>query len=218
MTTMNVEQVVTAVREWAAARNAQFKYYWPVKGGWEGWVQVDLTAFILAHDSTEEILREQPIFPNARQRVDLLINADQRPAQQVGVEIKAQSFDNAGRFIAGVDDDLAKLENVDDAYHASTRVMVAIAFNQATLDELLGIEKDRHRVFWTVYTGEVAVAIAIRTGDDWLNPYVKQESMAARSQPGASTSGFGTPADFGAEATFPALAGQFEPASLQAGR
>jgi hypothetical protein len=28
-------------------RNNDLKYYWPVKGGWEGWIQVDLVALCL---------------------------------------------------------------------------------------------------------------------------------------------------------------------------
>jgi hypothetical protein len=52
MTTINFNQFLGYVRDWARLRDPNFKYYWPVKGGWEGWVQVDLTAYILTVNPT----------------------------------------------------------------------------------------------------------------------------------------------------------------------
>ena len=74
MTTITVEQFKGYNQDWGKLRNNQFKYNWTVHGGWEGWIQVDLVAYILSEDSTIEILREQPIYTNPRKRVDLLLN------------------------------------------------------------------------------------------------------------------------------------------------
>src|SRR3954469_9218286 len=98
MTTINTGQFTDAVRAWCTVRDQSFRFYWPVKGGWEGWIQVDLTAFIISQLPTLEILREQPIYRNNRQKVDLLINADQDPDNQIAVELKAQSFENRNAF------------------------------------------------------------------------------------------------------------------------
>lgn len=171
MTTINVEQFGRGVVDWAGRRGGQFASNWPVKGGWEGWIQVDLTAHILSIDSAIDVLREQPVFANSRQRCDLLLNTNQMPAHQIVVEIKAQSFDNRDRFITGVAGDLDKFTTLDSAYQRSTGVMLAMPFSPESLAELLAIERDGHRVFHTIFIGEVAIAIAVRTADHgWLNP------------------------------------------------
>ncbi len=213
MTTMSVDDFVAAARQWAAVRDATFKYYWPVKGGWEGWIQVDLTAFILSHDSTVEILREQPIFVNPRQRVDLLLNADQLPAQQIAVEIKAQSFQNQDAFVDGVVEDLDKLSGVDDAYADTTAIMFALPFSQAALDETLGLEIDDHRIFLQVFTGEVAGLMAVKTAEaGWINPYHNTRKAARATGKAAPVTGFGAPAGSGVAAAFGPLSGTAAPA------
>jgi hypothetical protein len=201
MTTMNVDNFVAAIQQWAAFRNDQFRHYWPVKGGWEGWVQVDLTAFILSHDPTVEILREQPIFRNPRRQVDLLLNAYQPPAQQIAVEIKAQSLENQGSFVDGVVKDLEKLDRVNDAYTDTTRMVVGLPFSRPALDETLGLEIDDHRIFLEVFRGEVAVVAAVWTADrGWINPY--GYNAPGLTGMGAPTTGFDTPPGLGATAGF----------------
>ncbi|HEY3506469.1 MAG TPA: hypothetical protein VGN37_27230 [Actinocatenispora sp.] len=171
MTTINVDQFGRAVIDWAGRRGGQFASNWPVKGGWEGWIQVDLTAHILSADSAIDILREQPVFANSRQRCDLLLNTNQMPAHQIVVELKAQSFDNRDRFITGVESDLDKFNTLDYAYQRSTCVMLAMPFSPESLAELLGVERSGHRIFQTIFIGEVACAVAIRTADHgWLSP------------------------------------------------
>jgi hypothetical protein len=202
MTTINTAQFVDAVQNWAKLRDPSFKFYWPVKGGWEGWIQVDLTAFIIDKLPTLDILREQPIFKNERQKVDLLINADQNPDNQIAVEMKAQSFENRDRFIKLVESDLDKLTDMNPAYAYTTCVVLAATFNQATLDELLGLERDDHEIFWTISVSrEVAFAVAEWNGiDGWVYPDVR--AGGARRKPtrprraGSSTMGFGPASAF----------------------
>lgn len=171
MTSINVDQFAVAITQWARARNNQFARNWPVKGGWEGWVQVDLTAHILAVDSSIDILREQPVYANNRQRCDLLLNSNDVPAGQIPVEIKAESFDNSGRFINGVEDDLDKFDGRNGAYLNSTCVMLAMPFSQGSYDELLALQRGGHRIFHSIFVGEVACAMAVwSAGHGWLSP------------------------------------------------
>ncbi|BCJ37474.1 hypothetical protein Athai_49770 [Actinocatenispora thailandica] len=171
MTTITVDQFAVASTQWARLRNGQFARNWPVKGGWEGWVQVDLTAHIIAADSRIDILREQPVYANNRQRCDLLLNADEVPADQIPVEIKAESFDNRGRFINGVEEDLDKFDGRDGAYLNSTCVMLAIPFSQGGYDELLALQRGGHRIFHSIFIGEVACVMAVwMPGRGWLSP------------------------------------------------
>jgi hypothetical protein len=224
---MTIEEFLAALQDWAKPRDPNFKYYWPVKGGWEGWIQVDLTAFIIDRLATVEILREQPIYQNGRQLVDLLINTNEPPGKQIAIEIKAQSFENRTRFITGVVADLNKFETVDTAYQDTPAIMVAIPFNQATLDEVIGLERDDHPVFASIYLGEIAIAVAVWTAErGWINPGVPQQQAAAQpaGQPehGVPTTGFsaaaGTDSDSSSSGLFPTLTSAPAAADQMAGR
>lgn len=176
MSTISVNQFLKETITWAKIRNDQFKYYWPVKGGWEGWIQVDLVAHLLAIDNTLEVSREQPIFNNAAQRVDLLLNSDQLAEHQIPVEIKAESFYNrANPFVRGLRNDYHKLEyNLPYAFSNSSRVVLAFPFNQQSLNEVLEI-RDIHNhnqpIFSTLYIGEVALCATVYdAGRGWHKP------------------------------------------------
>lgn len=170
MSTITVDGFVTGTIQWAQARNQQFRFNWPVKGGWESWVQVDLTAYLLAQESTLEILREQRIYTGL-QKVDLLLNTDQATDDQIPVEIKAESFENRmDPFVQGVRDDIEKLSQERNAdFSECTSIMLALPFSQQSLDAVLRIQADGHAIFTSVYIGEVAVAVAVYTErDGWL--------------------------------------------------
>jgi hypothetical protein len=130
MTLVTVEALKALSIAWAGARGAGFAYNFPVKGGWEGWCQVDLVAFVLARDSTYDIVREQPNVLDAGQRVDLLANAQQQPEEQVIVEMKAESLSNQAAFVGGVSSDVDKLSNGRrQPWQRSRCAVLAIAFS-----------------------------------------------------------------------------------------
>jgi hypothetical protein len=173
MTTLTVEQFASLVVDWSKRREQQFRYNWVVKGGWEGWIQVDLTAYMLSADSTIEVLREQPIYTSDRKRTDLLLNSTLATDAQIPVEIKAESFENRGAgFVSGVLEDLAKLNDERNAhYSGSTCVMLAVPFSPESLARVDGIEFGGHRIFARIYQGEVACSIAVWTAENgWLSP------------------------------------------------
>lgn len=172
MVAITVDQFIDHVIAWAQDRAVQFKFNWPVKGGWEGWIQVDLTAYLLNIDSAYEILREQPIYADPRQRVDLLLNASMGGDCVIPVEIKAESFENRmGPFISGTKNDIRKLnDDRNTDYSETTCVMISIPFSQESLKAISEIEEDGHRIFRTIYVGEVAIAVAIYTeASGWLH-------------------------------------------------
>lgn len=169
MSSLNPQQFVDAVIQWANARNAQFKFNWPVKGGWEGWVQVDLTGFILATDGSIDILREQPIYKNPFQRTDLLLNTNLPKAEQIPVEIKAESFENHAQFFNGVNADVAKLTNERNIdYAQSVAVMLAIPFSPEGYQQVLDLTVNGQRIFTAVFIGEVACLMAIWQDGNWV--------------------------------------------------
>ena len=100
MAVISIDTFADLTARWSAGHDNYFKRLWPVKGGWEGWIQVDLTAFVLQCNDTVDILREQRIYRNERQATDLLINASSAAPSVFPVEIKAQSFENRDRFAA----------------------------------------------------------------------------------------------------------------------
>lgn len=171
MSQLSYDGFLAKTRAWAGSRNTSFQYYWPVKGGWEGWIQVDLTANILSHESTIDILREQPVFENPRQLVDLLLNAE-APAAQVLVEIKAQSFQNHANFVPGVQEDIEKLSHRDNEHRRSDCVVLAVAFSREARDGVLQISPDGYPIFRDIYLSpEIAVLAAVWTATQgWIMP------------------------------------------------
>ena len=174
MANFTIATFSNAVIDWANNRAGSFKNNWVVKGGWEGWIQVDLVSYILSQDSSYDILREQPIYLNTRKKTDLLLNANMMdPDDQIPVEIKAQSWENRGNIVNGVEADLDKLdeERADD-YDSSSCVMLAIVFEETSYNAILRIRRNDHAIFNSIYNDtEVAILMAAWTSDNgWLNP------------------------------------------------
>ncbi len=161
-----------AVIAWANQRNSSFKNNWVVKGGWEGWIQVDLVAYILSVDSTYDILREQPIYASSnRRRVDILLNTNLMTDNQIAVEIKAESIENRmNPFINGIRDDIQKLdEDRNSNFSECDCIMMALPFSPESLEAVRKIKENDQPIFNTIFTGEVAICFAIyKETDGWL--------------------------------------------------
>lgn len=101
-------------------------------------MQADFAAFILSKDNTIEILREQPIYKNGQQRVDLLFNDGDNPppvAQMLAIEIKCQSFDNRNAFTAGMGQDVQKMAqgNISNYYQGIQTAAMGFCFEQTAV-------------------------------------------------------------------------------------
>ena len=164
------------VVQWAASRNCAFKHYWPVKGGWEGWIQVDLAASILKADNSIHVLRDQPIYCT-NDRVDLLLNASSL-GKQVAMEIKAQSFDNRGKFALAVQEDMNRLTfQRDDKFSRADCLMLALPFDRIALDQVLAMEWRNRRVFRNfsgfIEKPEIACCMAAwNSASEWHQPLI----------------------------------------------
>jgi hypothetical protein len=171
MATFTTDTFQEAAAAWAGQRNDSLKNNWVVKGGWEGWIQVDLVAFILSKDSSFEILREQPIYKAPRRKVDLLLNTNLPTKNQIAVEIKAESWENRmNPFINGIRNDIIKLtEDRNSNFKKCDCIMMAVPFNDESLLEVNNIEINDQPIFNTIYTGEVAVCCAVyKEAGGWL--------------------------------------------------
>src|SRR3954447_1288326 len=191
-----VDTFVAASIQWADKRNSQFKYNWPVKGGWEGWIQVDLCAYILSVDSTYDILREQAIFTNALKRADLLLNTELATSKQIPVEMKAESFENRGtNFVNGVRDDVTKITNERATpYAQASCVNVAFPFSPESLQAVESIQQNGHRIFATVFKKEIAMCVAV-----WKYPGGWVTMIEEGGEPAYDISAFAGSGDDGME-------------------
>ena len=116
---------------WFEMYQDQFKLYYPLKGGWEAWVQASVAGFIINKDSTIDILREQMIFAGSQQKVDWLLNNDSHSiATKVAIELKCQSIGNEKDFTIGLKADIAKLaqENLKVPFKGCHTAVVGICF------------------------------------------------------------------------------------------
>ena len=171
---MTLDKFIGYLIEWTKDRGGQLKYNWPVKGGWEGWIQVDLVAHILNINNTHNILRDQPIYQNNLKRVDLLIQDGESSTEAIAVEIKAESLENQKSFIGGVIDDVSKLETERNTnYQNSKALVIAVAFSRESVDALLGIKHpaSQTKIFTNIcqFQSEVAILIAVKDGSNPWN-------------------------------------------------
>ncbi len=170
---INPEQFQDVVRRWAHARQGRFRFTWPLKGGWEGWVQVELMAYFFELDRTQDIRREQPIYRNQRERVDLLLNCDADGRDRIPVEIKAQSLENNDRFIQGVEEDMSWLkERRNQDYQHCRCIAMALCFDSDTADYLRrDLKVDDRRIFSEIYrTHEMSICTARLSHDnEWIH-------------------------------------------------
>ena len=121
---------------WFQEYEKQFKLYYPLKGGWEAWVQASVAAYIIEDNSTVDILREQLVFYGSQQKVDWLLNDSyQSVDSKIAIELKCQSFENEKKFTSGLESDIAKLAeaNLKVVYRGCQTVVVGICFTNAAL-------------------------------------------------------------------------------------
>lgn len=128
---INFNDFATGVTQWCEQRSPFFRDLWVLHGGWEAWIQADLAAFLLKKNTTYDILREQSVYQNNRQKVDWLFNDSGMEIQKILIELKAQSFRNAQNFIPGMQSDIDKLRenNVKFEYLNSQKGAMGIYFD-----------------------------------------------------------------------------------------
>lgn len=104
----------TYLFKWAETNKERFKLFWPLKGGWEQWVQAEVAAYILKQNSAYDILREENIYEGSQLRADWVLNRGIDESATIAVELKCQrGSDLEGKeFLIGIESDINKLQNL----------------------------------------------------------------------------------------------------------
>lgn len=138
--TIYFDNFANEILQWCTTAAGRFKMFWPLKGGWEAWVQAEVAAYLLHQNSAYDVLREQPIYQNGRQSVDWLLNdSSMSVVNKIAIELKCQSLGNSQAFIQGVQHDIVKLNigNLKPEYQNCQRGMMVIYFDSQARDWVL---------------------------------------------------------------------------------
>ena len=125
------------IRNWAQDNVDKISRAYALKGGWEGWAQVEIALLLedhLAHlgrglnIESMTASREVAVYQNPRQFADLVIGVHHGRAQDhIIVELKCESQFNATNFITGIMNDLAKIEDgIKPEYQPAMRFVYGI--------------------------------------------------------------------------------------------
>ncbi|THV02295.1 hypothetical protein K435DRAFT_792650 [Dendrothele bispora CBS 962.96] len=115
---MDQSGIMNTIAKWGNDNGAKLEGAYRLKGGWEGWAQVEL-ALVLKQmfetnnpGSTIEVTREDPVYSGGTQRSDILITT-RKGAQHFTnmIELKCESIANAANFTRQVSEDCAKVNN-----------------------------------------------------------------------------------------------------------
>ena len=133
MAEISIQEFLDYVEEWMTAHESAIAKMWPQQGGWEGWAQAEIFAFILKKNSAYDMLREQHVFNEARQACDFLLNSHSPVKDKVIVELKCQSFGNYKKFAKGLAEDTKKLiDDVKKEYAGSSLLIIGAYFTDKT--------------------------------------------------------------------------------------
>lgn len=103
-----ISEIVLWMRTRVAPLNVQ-PYY--SKGGWEGWVQVELAMWLTSRGYN--VIRENRIYDYNYYRADLIINENVNPNNLIVIEIKCQSvLSTEKHVIEGFCNDVNRLESL----------------------------------------------------------------------------------------------------------
>lgn len=101
---------ITKIFTWAQGKRAEIERAFNMKGGWEGWLQVELALCLegnpslLGFSSVETVEREQHVYNNDRDAVDLLVGTSHavpnRPTTRTRhmIELKCESVNQDCRL------------------------------------------------------------------------------------------------------------------------
>jgi len=195
----------SALKNWCESRYNEFQRYWPLNGGWEGWVQVDFAAYLQKIAPLVTLYREKKIYTNKRKRVDWLVNGDaSNPQKKIAVEIKCLSggilnaknpIIELEKFIAGIKKDKNKLsqKNISIDNRGCQTAIVAINFALDAQDYLKSEGLER---IYTTENGEVEIWAQLLYA--WFQPDLANPTLTSSS----SAAQFGSPGSFNSPGLF----------------
>ncbi|MGJ5048982.1 hypothetical protein ACQR18_29265 [Bradyrhizobium oligotrophicum] len=128
---INAKQVLEGLGAWVQARGQQgLALVSPLQGGYEAWFQADFGGY-LNSVKPGDVAREQPVYLNSSERVDLLINPTSDYDKQILIEVKTQRTNQLGiALISEVQSDLDKLDkNRNNLYTETDAYMLVITID-----------------------------------------------------------------------------------------
>lgn len=129
MVVLSENDFLRIVGGWIEKNEQKIRNMWPQKGGWEEWAKTDIYDDIVQLDSSYDILREQPIFTGGRD-ADFLLNHSSGTSQQVGIEMKCQSFENYKKFTDGLLKDVEKFKYLKPDKQGIVQLVIGLYFTE----------------------------------------------------------------------------------------
>ncbi|KAK7459554.1 hypothetical protein VKT23_009537 [Stygiomarasmius scandens] len=133
---MDQNGIMNAIVDWGNANGPKLEGAYKLKGGWEGWTQVEL-ALVLKKmfeqsnaGAAIEVTREDPVYSGGNQRSDLLITTRNGAQHFTNMfELKCEGIANAANFVGQVRDDCTKVDSgvINAAYRPCKAWVVAFS-------------------------------------------------------------------------------------------
>jgi hypothetical protein len=153
------DEVLEGLKAWALARGIQgLTLVSPLTGGYEAWFQADFGGYINSV-KPGDVAREQPVYKNTSERVDLLINPTSDYDKQILIEVKTQRIGQTGiNLINEIQGDLDKLDvNRKNLYTETDAFMLVITIDQLGAQSLME---------WTPSNGTTRIFNQLQTNSD----------------------------------------------------
>ncbi|KAJ4490752.1 hypothetical protein J3R30DRAFT_131739 [Lentinula aciculospora] len=169
-TTMSVVEknsVMEKILEWAndVVNAEKIEKAYNQKGGWEGWVQVELAMYlqkVLGGQGIATILREQNVYNGNSQKCDFLIKTQKENGEYFTnmFELKCESSGNAGKFRTEVRDDCTKIANGvwNTEFNPCEAWIVAFSVTKNVADFMVG-GRNLRRYYKTIQAGQIQMSV-----------------------------------------------------------
>lgn len=130
--------IVAGIRDWATQNAWKLAEAYKMKGGWEGWAQVEIAISVTRQHGFNygkirtDTTREARVYEGTDKRSDILLATYEEnrayPKWTNMIELKCEGYYNKDRFVAAVEDDFKKLQSgkIKAEYGRCTGWVVAI--------------------------------------------------------------------------------------------
>ncbi|KAJ3730494.1 hypothetical protein EV361DRAFT_550522 [Lentinula raphanica] len=131
--------ILEAIADWGDANHDKIYAAYAQKGGWEGWVQVELAIHLGKHfggQGQSLTSREQYVYNGTNQKCDLLIETAKYNGEHFVnmFELKCESSGNANKFRTDVQGDCTKIGNGVWKYSPCTWWIIGFGVDKAVGD------------------------------------------------------------------------------------
>ena len=169
--------------KWAQGKQDQINRAFRMKGGWEGWLQVELALWLEGKPETASVVREQHVYSSSSQAVDLLVTSKSgtrhmielkcesvnqdcnleggKPVLKNGIPVAKNAFrdstSRAGPKIPSMakrlEDEVHRSDNVAAAYRPCQYTTIGISLTKEAFD-FVNTEKDKDARYFMPITSQ----------------------------------------------------------------